>query len=129
MAHFSERSGEFAALGARIFVIGNGAVTFLNGFQEHVGPGVSLYTDPSKKTYQALSLVHGFGGAAGLGMIRSGVRAWKKGFRQGRTQGDPLQQGGVFVVKKGGGSVFEQRSKTAGDHPEVDDVLAVLAAM
>lgn len=129
MAHFSERSAAFRDLNARVVVIGNGSVMFLNAFQEHVGSGVSLFTDPSKQTYEALSLVHGFGGAAGLSMMRSGLRAWKNGFRQGRTQGDPLQQGGVFVVRKGGGAVFEQRSKTAGDHPEVDDVLAAVAAL
>ena len=129
MAQFSQRSSEFGVYGARIVVIGNGAVPFLEAFQAHVGAGVALYTDPSKETYRALRLVHGFGGSAGLGMIRSGLRAWKGGFRQGRTQGDPLQQGGVFVVNQGGASVFEQRSATAGDHPDVGDVLAAVAAL
>ena len=129
MAQFSQRSADFDAHDTRIVVIGNGSVLFLEAFQAHVGAGVSLYTDPSRQTYRALKLVHGFGGTAGLGMIRSGLRAWKGGFRQGRTQGDPLQQGGVFVVNKGGDAVFEQRSATAGDHPEVEEVLAAVAAM
>ena len=92
---------DFEAHDTRIVVIGNGSVLFLEAFQAHVGAGVSLYTDPSRQTYRALKLVHGFGGTAGLGMIRSGLRAWKGGFRQGRTQGDPLQQGAFVAQQRG----------------------------
>ena len=98
-------------------------------FKDHHPGEVTFFTDPDKEAYEALSLVHGVGGVSGLGMLASGVRAWKKGYRQGRTKGDPLQQGGVFLIQKGGGAVFEQRSKTAGDHAEIDAVLESLKVL
>ena len=101
MAQFSQRSADFDAHDTRIVVIGNGSVLFLEAFQAHVGAGVSLYTDPSRQTYRALKLVHGFGGTAGLGMIRSGLRAWKGGFRQGRTQGTLYSKGVYLLSTKG----------------------------
>ena len=66
-------------------VVGNGSVEALAVFQDHHPGEVTFFTDPDKEAYDALSLVHGFGGVAGLGMLASGVRAWKNGYRQGRT--------------------------------------------
>jgi hypothetical protein len=50
------------------------------------------------------------------------LRATKAGFRQGKTQGDPWQQGGVLVVRRGGALEWGYASATAGDHPPLDAV-------
>jgi len=51
-----------------------------------------------------------------LGMASSAIRALKAGNVQGKTAGDPLQQGGVAVVNTSGNVVFIHRDATAGDH-------------
>ena len=49
------------------------------------------------------------------------------GFRQGRTQGDPWQLGGVLVVRPGGQVAYFHRSQNAGDHAPAGDVVRALS--
>jgi hypothetical protein len=49
-----------------------------------------------------------------------------RGHVQGKLQGDPWQQGGLFAVAPGGEILFEQRNKRAGDRPKVDEALAAI---
>jgi hypothetical protein len=51
-----------------------------------------------------------------LGGLKNFLGARKKGFHQGRTQGDPWQQGGSLVVRPGGQVLFRYASKVPGDH-------------
>ena len=104
-------------------MIGNGSVPFLTSFAEGYPDTITFLTDPELGAYKALSLRSGLGGFAAFGMVSSGVRAFRAGHRQTRTQGDPKQMGGVFVVMPNGDVVFEQKSKTAGDHAALESVL------
>lgn len=61
-------------------------------------------------------------------VLKSSLRAFKKGFRQGRTQGDPWQQGGVFIFTPDNQVLFSFISRAGGDHPEPQDLLAALQA-
>jgi hypothetical protein len=117
---------DIQSLGARILVIGNGSPKALGRFGDAHAGTVTIVTDPEKVAYKALSLVHGMGGLKGLSMVGSGIRAWRKGHRQAGVQGDPLQQGGVFVINRKGQAVYAQRSSTAGDHADLTDVMQVL---
>ena len=117
---------ELRQLGAQVVVIGNGRVEFLDDFASSYPDTVVFLTDPEKQAYKALSLLRGMGGMRAFGLVGSGVRAFRAGHRQSKTQGDPLQQGGVFVVAQGGQLLYEQRSKAAGDHAEVEAVLESL---
>ena len=123
MAQFVQAAPRFEAAGARVVVVGNGSVGSLGRMAEGKAEAVTFLTDPDKEAYQALSLLHGMGGLKGLGMVTSGLRAWRAGHRQSRLQGDPLQQGGVFVIATGGAAIYEQRSTTAGDHADIESVL------
>jgi len=107
-------------------VIGNGSINALGEFAHLNAQFVDLYTDPSLKTYQTLGLRHGLGGLSGWAMIPNAVRAMKKGHRQGKTKGDPLQQGGICVVDTSGTVLFSHRDKTGGDHLSVDGLLQQL---
>jgi len=89
----------------------------------------TILTDPEKSAYRALGLMHGMGGLKGLSMLGSGVRAWRKGHRQERVQGDPLQQGGVFVITPGAQEVYAHRSQTAGDHADIAEVLQAVQSL
>jgi hypothetical protein len=129
VAQFVSAAPELLALGARVVVIGNGSTDSLGFFaDEHPGI-VTIVTDPEKVAYKALSLVHGVGGMKAFTMVGAGVRAWRKGYRQGHLQGDPLQQGGVFVIDRQGHAVFAQRSGTAGDHANLPDVMAAVQGL
>jgi hypothetical protein len=96
-------------------------------FQRERAPDLEVLVDPGREAYRALGLKHGLGATFSWATIQNAGRAWRKGFRQGRTQGDPWQQGGVFVVGPGPVTRFAHVSQASGDHPAIQDVLAALA--
>ena len=71
-------------------------------------------------------MVHGFGGLSGVKMLGNGLRAMRAGHKQGRTAGDPLQQGGIVVMNTDGQPLLTHRDSTAGDHLPADQLLAKL---
>ena len=108
-------------------MVGNGSEEALKSFATHYADsGVEMFTDPGREAYKALDLVFGMGGAASFRMIRNGLRAVQSGHRQGRTEGHPLQQGGVCVVDTSGSVRFLHRDATAGDHVDADQIRDVL---
>jgi len=114
------------ALGARVIVIGNGSQEALASFSSHYADAVEMYTDPKREAYDALGLVFGMGGVASWKLIKNGLRAAAAGHRQGRTEGHPLQQGGVGVFDTSGTVRFLHRDSTAGEHLDADQVREVL---
>jgi len=113
--------------GAEIVTVGNGAVHFARAFREDMGITTPIYVDPSRATYRALGMKRSL-----LASLLSGktllhaLRAMRRGFRQGRTQGDALQLGGVLVVRPDGRVLMRSLSNEAGDHPPESDVIAAL---
>jgi len=116
------------AAGATLQVIGNGAPMFMAGFRETTGYDGALYTDPSLAVYAALALRRGWRTILDPRAAKNAARALAGGFRQGRTQGDATQQGGVLVVATDGTIRFRHADRVAGDGPPVGTVLAALAA-
>ena len=116
--------------GAELIVIGNGSPSFITGFREVTSYRGPLYTDPSLKTYTAAGLRRGVGTLLNPKVLLHGVRSLARGNMQGRTQGDPTQQGGVLVVLPSGRVAFQHVSNEAGDNlPAVDAVEALEAAV
>jgi hypothetical protein len=115
---------QLAAAGAELAVIGNGAPRFLAGFRETTGYPGRLYTDPDLVVYRAFRLRRGLTTVARPSVVGHAVRAMRGGFRQGWTQGDPLQQGGVLVVGTDGELAYRYASSEAGDHPPLAPILA-----
>ena len=114
------------AAGAELFVIGNGSPIFMEGFRESTHYTGGLYTDPSLEVYKAAGLKRGLlktfnprSGLAALGTL-------KDGFRQGRTQGDALQQGGTLVVSTRGDILWAHVDRFAGDHASPEEILRAL---
>ncbi|BDG03657.1 hypothetical protein AMOR_26530 [Anaeromyxobacter oryzae] len=118
---------EIHARGAEVVIVGNGAPHFARAFREDLGLTTPLYTDPTLATYRALEFRRGV-----VATLLSGrtwlhaLRAMRAGFRQGRTEGDALQLGGVLVVRPDGEIAYRYASAEAGDHPPLADVLAAL---
>jgi hypothetical protein len=118
--------GDIHAAGAELYVIGNGAPMFIEGFRETTGYDGAIYTDPSLEVYKAAQLERGFFKTINFGGALASIGSMRRGFRQGKTQGDATQQGGVVVVAPGGSVVFHQVSKHPGDNAKPDDIVRAL---
>ena len=116
------------AAGAELYVIGNGAPMFIEGFRETTGFAGAVYTDPSLAAYRAAELERGLGTMLSVGAALRTARALGRGFRQGRTQGDQTQQGGVLVVARDGRVLYHHVSHGPGDNAPPDAIVAVLRA-
>lgn len=114
------------ATGAELHVIGNGAPMFIAGFRETTGYDGPLYTDPSLDAFRAAELRHGLRTVLTIGAVARTVGALRRGFRQGRTQGSALQQGGVLVISREGRVVWHQISDGPGDNASAAQIGAAL---
>jgi hypothetical protein len=115
-------------VGVDLVIIGNGTANFIAGFRERSGYEGVIYTDPERAAYKALGLRRGVRSTFSPGAVKNAVKAYRQGFRQIGTQGDALQQGGVFVVAPSGDSLYSYRSQRPGDHPPIDDLVAAVHA-
>jgi hypothetical protein len=122
--HRSE--GELREAGADLYVIGNGAPMFIAGFRETTGFQGPIYTDPSLAVYQAAELERGLWKTVNVRGLAASVGALRRGFRQGRTQGDATQQGGVVVVAPGGSIIYHHISRYPGDNAAPADIVRAL---
>ncbi|MGE5186039.1 MAG: AhpC/TSA family protein, partial [Acidobacteriota bacterium] len=86
----------------------------------------AVFTDPSLEIYKAAQLERGFWKTVNLGGAIASVGAMKRGFRQGKTQGDATQQGGVLVVGKDGSVVLHHISRYPGDNAKPADIVHAL---
>jgi hypothetical protein len=94
-------------------------------FEEQQGSGATIWVDPKRRAYRHLGFKRGPGSTLlSLAAMKHALRAWRKGFRQGATQGDPWQQGGVLVVRAGGEVVLCFASEEAGDLAPTLEVMA-----
>ena len=112
--------------GADLVVIGNGAPNFIAGFRDKSGYTGTLYTDPSRRTHNALQLRRTIRSNLNLKTVRKGVGAYRAGFRQTAVGGDAWQQGGVVIIDTDARVLFRYPSHHAGDHPPVNAIIAAL---
>jgi hypothetical protein len=114
------------AAGAELVVVGNGAPHFIAGFRELTGFEGPIYTDPSLKVYEAAHLERGVFKVLNPKAAISSIRAFARGGKQGRVEGDGLQQGGVLVVAPGNELLWQHTSKYPGDNASVDQIVTSL---
>lgn len=123
VADLNNNMKAFQLINVQLVVIGNGPEKFIMPFRKstrYMGP---LFTDPSLKTHNILGFKKGIASLVGLDPLKAGIRALGTGYLQKGVQGPPLQQGGVVVVGPGNVVHYLYRSKKAGDHPSVEDML------
>ena len=113
----------FQRLNTQLVVIGNGPEKFILPFREATRYKGPLFTDPTLKTHRILGFKKGITSLVGFDPLKAGIRARGTGYLQKGIQGPPLQQGGVLVVGPGNFVHYLYRSKKAGDHPSMEDVL------
>jgi len=112
--------------GARVSIIGSGAPRFISDFREVTEYTGAIYTDPSRESFRALALVRGVRATFNLKSARQALRTLSNGYRQGRTRGDPWQQGGVLVIAPPSDILMVGRSLFAGDHIAMSEVVDLL---
>lgn len=117
---------EIRATGAEVHVIGSGTPNFIAGFREVTGFQGPVYVDPSLEAYRVAGLKRGVAATFGPRSLLRGVRTMARGHRQGRTQGDPWQQGGTLVIKPGGEVLMAHASQGGGDNAAPAEVIAAL---
>ena len=116
---------KLAAKGATLNVIGNGSPSFIAGFREQTMFDGPVYTDPSLAVFKAAELKRSLAATIDPRGILGGIRAFAAGHRQGRTQGDATQQGGVLVIRDGQ-IVWHHASERPGDNASPEQILAAL---
>lgn len=114
------------AAGAELYVIGNGAPHFIEGFRETTGYTGTVLTDPTLAVYNAAQLRRGVRTMLSLGVLGRGVATLRRGFRQGATHGDATQQGGVLVIARDGRVRYQHISGGPGDNAPASAILAAL---
>ena len=117
---------EIRARGAELIIVGNGRPEHAIDFRESEGITCPLFVDPELHAYRAAGLRRGLLSSVSPRVIGRGIRAFVEGKRQGETQGDPWQQGGVFIITPGHTVPYAYVSQEAGDHPDPSEVLAAL---
>lgn len=122
------RIDDLRATGAELIVIGNGSPQFIDGFRETTGWPGPVYTDPSLEVYNAAGLKRGVTTVLNARAALKALGALRGGRRQGRTQGDTWQQGGVLVISPSGDVIWAQVSEFAGDNAAPDTIIAALRA-
>ncbi|HLL23664.1 MAG TPA: peroxiredoxin-like family protein [Kofleriaceae bacterium] len=113
-------------VGAELFVIGNGAPSFIAGFRETTKYDGPIYTDPSRAVFGAAKLKRGIAKTFNPLALGKTVGAFIRGQRQGRMQGDPWQQGGTLVIDRDGTVRWHHTSGRPGDNAEAAQIVAAL---
>ena len=121
-----ERLDDIRAAGAELVLVGNGSVRAAARFQREQAPESAVFTDPSLETYRTLGMRRGVWATVAPTTLVAVARALLRGRRQTSVQGDPWQQGGVYVVARGGTILYAQANRNAADRPDVDAALAAL---
>ena len=118
--------GRIRNAGAELHVIGNGNPSFMAGFREQTKYDGPLYTDPSLEVYKAAELKRGVTKVLDIRAALPTIKALARGGRQGLTQGDAWQQGGVLVVATDGTVTWQHANDHPGDNAPVDAIVRAL---
>jgi len=113
-------------LSISLVAIGNGSPASARQFVQEFQFDGEMYVDPSLEAYRAFKLKRGLLKTLGPTSFLKGLGAMKNGFRQGSPDGDLWQQGGLFVIGPGENITFAHRDRFAGDHANLDQVIASL---
>lgn len=109
-------------MGIGLVAIGSGSPLMAKSFQDQFKFTGDLYVDPTRRVYQALDCKRGvkfvFGRKA-MGKIKQAIG---EGHMQGKTQGDGMQLGGVFIMSSKG-IHWQHAEKFAGDHASNEAIL------
>ena len=123
---------EIQSRGARLVVVGNGNVDQARHFFERRGlprSGVEVFTDPGRNSYATAGFERGVARTFLVPAVWSGYRRARASGQYNRgVFGDLTQLGGTFVTRPPARLSYVHRSRFAGDHPDLAEVLSALPA-
>ena len=120
------RDAELEQRGARLVFVGTGTPAMAQDFRrQHAGPHPVL-SDADRKAFRAAGMTRSLLATLHWRTFRNASRAFRRGFRQSRVQGDPWQQGGVLVFDATGALRHQQRDAAGGDELDLDALVAAL---
>ena len=114
------------AAGAELYLIGNGSPSFIAGFRDETKWTGPIYTDPSLAVYKAAQLKRSVASTLDPRSLGAAFKALRDGQRQGRTQGDAWQQGGVLVIAATGEVRWQHASGRPGDNATAAQIASAL---
>jgi AhpC/TSA antioxidant enzyme len=123
VAEFRPHYPKLRDAGVNLVVIGSGSPHFAKAFIENEKPEMPVYSDEPRASFMAAGLKRGVSTLLSARMLAKGAKTMFK-HRQRKTMGDALQQGGILLVRPGGGVPYSYVSEFPGDHPPTDEVAA-----
>ena len=96
-------------------------------FQENFQITFPLYTDPNRDSYAWAGMKRKL--ALSASTLGRGVKAFVKGYRQGKVKGDAKQQGGVILVSQSGEIRWSHINDEAGQHADLQVILEKARAL
>lgn len=120
---------ELLAAGAEVRFVGTGLPAMAAAFAaEWAGPHPVL-SDPTRAVFAAAGMRRSLFATLHWRLFVNAWRAFRSGFRQGKVQGDPWQQGGVLVLDAQGAVRHRQVDRAGGDVLDLEAVLAAVQAV
>jgi hypothetical protein len=116
---------DIEAAGLRTVAIGLGQPKHAQQFGGTLAPSVACLTNEEPVLHESFGI--GNGNILQLmspDAIKSGARAAKKGFSQGKATGDTTRLTGTFIVDQTGTIRAAYYGRNAGDHADVPAMLA-----
>ena len=122
-----DRYEEFAAAGADVTAIGTGGSNYAQAFIEDESVPFPVLLDEGGEAADIVEMNR----LGATSLIRpdalfAGARSLARGNRQHRTGRRPTQLGATLVVAPGNELIHIDKESYAGDHADLDEVLAVL---
>ena len=123
------REAELRAAGARVVFVGTGLPGMAADFARTHGGSFPVLSDVKKSTYRAAGMRRSLWSTLHPRLLLNTWRALRSGFRQGRVQGDPFQQGGALVFDPDGRVVLTEIDRAGGDPLDVGAIVAAAATI
>jgi hypothetical protein len=104
-----------ATFGARLVFVGSGSPEMAADFVASFSISSPVLVDETCEAFQAAGMRRSMFATLHWRTVLNAVRAWRRGFRQGRVAGSPWQQGGVVVFDRSGEICHLEVDRAGGD--------------
>jgi len=109
-----------------LIAVGSGTPLMANSFKTEVNFPGDLYCDKERNVYKALGCNRGLKYIISSSALDSFKTAKQDGYTGKGIQGDALQLGGVFLISRKEGILFQHLEEFAGDHVKLDELTKAL---
>lgn len=116
---------QFSTAGVQVVVLAMGEPKHIKRYCGKLAPSLTCLARDDETAYDAYGLREGdLKAFASMDVIKAGLQALLKGHMQGKGIGNLKMLPGTFIVNTSGEITYTYYSEHAGDHPEIDILLA-----